>query len=207
MPRRSRGVCYAGPVRRVIAVLVGLAAAAPPVWAAPKGQVVRVERSGVTRISRPLMCNFEGNGGTSLCYGLAPRVGAVGVVFDGERRLGLAVVTSTTSEPSACPVSSGWNYQHAPRGAPVRADGAWIVFDAGLDLERAAVVPSSDPSLPQERSNWGPWLAVDRDGDALADLVVYTNSCDHVAGTCFEHWVADRARRWQRVRTDVYRSC
>lgn len=176
----------------VVVVLWSVAAAA-----APSGRVVRVERSGGSRIA-PRLCDIHGDTGN--CVGDEPRAGQTVVMLDERRVIAEVQIVEATSFAPSCPTL--WSVKtRVLRGAPGDSDGLGVI-DPGLDLGRAHLVDRSRmPSSPSGSPDDEVWRAIDRDGDGAADIVITRYSCDSTgrptatgATYCVDLWARTGAR-------------
>ncbi len=186
-------------------VAAGLDANAGP----RKGKVVRVERSR-GRTSIPRVCDVRGDL-TGTCLGPEPVTGETIAVLDetgvvAEVRIKAATPFSAGS--TSC--TSLWNVTTDV----IRGDVAAVamrtigVSDPELNLRRARNLPREQfPQSPSGRSNEVVVMAVDRDGDATADLVLTQGPCDTSASSsCIDEYVKAGGRLTRVHQTD-FASC
>jgi len=185
----------------VFACVVGafaLSAAAAP---RAKGKVVRVERQRGTAVT-PRVCDVRADkAGT--CLGPEPQIGEVIIVLDengviAEARITEAVAFSTGGS-NAC--QSLWNIKtEVVRGdlttIPLRTIG---VVDPEVHPRKGRMLPKEQfPPPPSGRSDEQVVVAVDRDGDRTADIVLTQNSCDGSSavqgGSCIDEWARVNGR-------------
>lgn len=176
-----------------IAVVLSSAAA----LAGPSGRVVRVERSGSSRIA-PRLCDIHGDTGN--CVGDEPHAGQTVVILDERRVIAEVQIVEATSFSPGCPAL--WSVKtRALRGAVSDGDGIGLI-DAGLDLARAHLIDRSrTPPSPSGSPDDEVWRAIDRDGDGAADIVITRYTCDPagrpVLGgvtNCVDLWARTGAR-------------
>jgi hypothetical protein len=145
-----------------------------PAGAEPSGRVVRVERSGSSRIP-PRLCEVHADGGN--CVGEQPRVGQIVAVLDEHHVAAEVQIVEATPFSPSCPML--WTVKtRLLRGAPTDSDGIGVI-DPGLDLTRAHLInrtqlPSSPSGMPDDEV----WRAIDRDGDGAADILITRYGCD-----------------------------
>lgn len=153
-----------------VALLVSSATAV----AAPSGRVVRVERSGASRIA-PQLCEIHGDTGT--CVGSEPRPGQVVVVLDERRVLAELIVVEASNFSAACAMM--WTVTvRSVRSATGDADGLGVIA-AGLDPARAHLIERSRAlSSPSGTPGDEVWRAIDGDGDGDADILITRYHCD-----------------------------
>ncbi|HEX8112419.1 MAG TPA: hypothetical protein VF516_32035, partial [Kofleriaceae bacterium] len=165
--------------------------------AGPSGRVVRVERSGSSRIP-PRLCEIHGDGGN--CVGDEPRAGQTVAVLDEHHVVAEVQIVEATSFSASCPML--WTVKtRLLRGAPVDSDEIGVI-DPSLDTARAHLInrtqlPSSPSGLPDDEV----WRAIDRDGDGAADILITRYGCDASgrptsAGNpqCIDLWARTGAR-------------
>jgi len=182
-------------VLRSISVAVVLWSAAAV--AGPSGRVVRVERSGGSRIA-PRLCDIHGDTGN--CVGDEPHAGQTVVMLDERRVVAEVQILEATSFSPSCPTL--WSVKtRVLRGAPNDSDGLGVI-DAGLDVNRAHLIDRGRlPSSPSGSPDDEVWRAIDRDGDGAADIVITRYSCDSSgrpttggATYCVDLWARTGAR-------------
>lgn len=172
-------------------------ALSPTALAGPSGRVVRVERSGGSRIP-PRLCEIHGDAGN--CVGEEPRAGQTVAVLDERRVVAEVQILEVASFSSSCPML--WTVKtRLLRGAVPDSDGIGVI-DPSLDLGRAHMInrtqlPSSPSGMPEDEV----WRAIDRDGDGAADILITRYSCDteghpsSAASTfCIDLWARTGAR-------------
>ena len=176
-----------------VAVVLWSAAAV----AGPSGRVVRVERSGGSRIA-PRLCDIHGETGN--CVGDEPHAGQTVVMLDDRRVIAEVQIVEATSFSPSCPTL--WSVKtRLVRGALNDSDGLGVI-DAGLDVNRAHLIDRSRlPSSPSGSPDDEVWRAIDRDGDGAADIVITRYSCDASgrpttggATYCVDLWARTGAR-------------
>lgn len=169
----------------------------PAALAGPSGRVVRVERSGGSRIP-PRLCEIHGDAGN--CVGEEPRTGQTVAVLDERRVVAEVQILEAVSFSPSCPML--WTVKtRLVRGAVPDNDGIGVI-DPSLELGRAHLInrtqlPSSPSGMPDDEV----WRAIDRDGDGAADILVTRYGCDaeghatSTAGTfCIDLWARTGAR-------------
>lgn len=165
--------------------------------ARPSGRVVRVERSGISRIA-PRLCEIHGDTGN--CVGDEPRAGQSVLVLDERRVVAEVQIAEATSFSPSCPML--WTVKVRPvRGAAGDADGIGVI-DPGLDPNRAHLIERGRaPSSPSGSPDDEVWRAIDRDGDGAADILITRYSCDASgrpttggAASCIDLWARTGAR-------------
>jgi hypothetical protein len=192
-----------GGMTRLVAFVVVVGAFAPPATGAPraKGKVVRVERQRGTAVT-PRVCDVRADkAGT--CLGPEPALGELITVLDengviAEVRITEAVAFSTGGT-NAC--QSLWNIKtEIVRGdlasIPLRTIG---VVDPEVHPRKGRMMPKEQfPAPPSGRNDEQVVVAVDRDGDRTADIVLTQNTCDGVSpvpgGSCIDEWARINGR-------------
>jgi hypothetical protein len=171
-------------VRRLALALVlasGTAAAnpvapphAPPAPPPPSGRVVRVERSGISRIA-PRLCDIHGELGN--CVGDEPRPGQIVVVLDEHHVVAEVQILEAASFSASCAML--WTVKtRTLRGSTLEGDGIGVI-DPGLDPNRAHLIERAHlPSSPSGSPDDEVWRAIDRDGDGAADILITRYNCD-----------------------------
>lgn len=192
--------------RALVAVLALWSAAAA---AGPSGRVVRVERSGASRVA-PRLCDIHGDTGN--CVGDEPRPGQVVVLLDERRVVAEVEIVDAASFSTGCPML--WSVKtRALRGASGDSDGVGVI-DAGIDPARAHLIERSRaPVSPSGSPDDEVWRAIDRDGDGAADIVITRYNCDATGrptaggGTsCIDLW-ARTGMRMTRTTQLNFRLC
>jgi hypothetical protein len=202
-----------GGMRLVTMVLVG--AIALPATGAPRvrGKVVRIERARGTAAT-PRVCDVRADkGGT--CLGSEPVIGEVVTVLDetgviAEVRIVEAAAFSTGGTN---PCLSLWNIKtEVVRGdlasIPMRTIG---IVDPEVHPRKGKMLPKEQfPSPPSGRSDEQVVVAVDRDGDRTADILLTQNQCDGTSpipgGSCIDEW-ARVGGRMIRVQQTNFATC
>jgi hypothetical protein len=181
----------------LVACSVAALGLSPAALAGPSGRVVRVERSGGSRIA-PRLCEIHGDAGN--CVGEEPRAGQTVAVLDERRVVAEVQILEASSFLPSCPML--WTVKtRLLRGAVPDNDGIGVI-DPSLDLARAHLIehtrlPSSPSGMPDDEV----WRAIDRDGDGAADILITRYGCDaeghptSTAGTfCIDLWARTGAR-------------
>lgn len=181
----------------LVACSLAALAPAPAALAGPSGRVVRVERSGGSRIP-PRLCEIHGDAGN--CIGEEPHAGQTVAVLDERRVVAEVQILEATTFSDSCPML--WTVKtRLSRGAVPDNEGIGVI-DPSLDLGRAHLInriqlPSSPSGMPEDVV----WQAIDRDGDGAADIVITRYGCDadghpaSAAGTfCIDLWARTGAR-------------
>ncbi len=188
--------------------LIGMRAFAAP---RAKGRVVRVERSRGTA-AIPRVCDIRADySGT--CIGTEPMVGEIVHVIDETGVLAEARITETTPFASGVGTcTSLWNIKtHPVRGdvssVPLRTIG---VVDPQIHPRRGRNLPREQfPPSPSGRPDDIVVMAVDRDGNGTADIVLAQTACDGAsasAGSCIDEY-ANMNGRMVRVHQTNFASC
>lgn len=181
----------------LVASLLEPLALSPAAAAEPSGRVVRVERSGGSRIP-PRLCEIHGDTGN--CVGDEPRAGQTVAVLDERHVVAEVQIVEATSFSPSCPML--WTVKTRPlRGATADADGIGVI-DPSLVAGRAHLLDRSRlPSSPSGMPDDEVWRAIDRDGDGAADILITRYSCDSSgrpgsAGSafCIDVWARTGAR-------------
>jgi hypothetical protein len=181
----------------LVACSLGPLAPSPAAASEPSGRVVRVERSGGSRIP-PRLCEIHGETGN--CVGDEPHAGQTVVVLDEHHVVAEVEILEATSFSPSCPML--WTVKIRPlRGATADTDGIGVI-DPGLVIGRAHLLdrgrlPSSPSGMPDDEV----WRAIDRDGDGAADILITRYSCDasghpgSASGAfCIDVWARTGAR-------------
>jgi hypothetical protein len=202
--------------RLALAGFLAAAAGALAAEAAPRGRVIRVERSPANTV--PRFCSLTASGGDGgLCFG-RPRPGErFAIVAPLEPRLRGEFIVESVAEPTElisrglCPDSD----IHVVKGSfTAGADQGGYVMGlraAKLDPRIARVMP--DVPAPSGRDEESVHFAIDSDADGRADLMVTEYSCD-ASGTptsggsslCFDVYM-DQRGTMRRVQQDILRVC
>lgn len=199
-----------------LACLLLVGATASPAAGAPRGRVVRVERSPAVVV--PRICAMGGGGaGQNMCFG-EPREGDRIVVIDlAERRVRGDFVIESVAEATdlasinVC-ISSGVRSVRGSYASGVEEGGHVIgLRGARLDRRIARVLANVDP--PSGRTDEQVELAIDADGNGSADLLLTQYVCDPNGapasggeGRCLDTYLAQRGVM-RRVQQDILRAC
>lgn len=211
-----------GALRSSAVVLAAAAAVlgAPEAGARP-GEVVRVERPRGLSSTGLRLCpvNLSAQGRVT-CFGERPPApGTRFVLLDGEGSRGHVIARRVQpSEQDRC----GLGYLH-----DVAIDGEISGGDLGVSVavqglgeaDDARVLPYGLRSRsPSGRDEDQVWMAIDRDGDDLADVLATYRECaaepgmplppvgKTVQGLCLDYWALRRGE-WRRLGSDVYYDC
>jgi len=190
-----------GMVRSLCLVLVGAFALPATAAPRPKGKVVRIERQRGTAVT-PRVCDVRADkAGT--CLGPEPTIGELITVLDetgviAEVRISEATAFSTGGN-NAC--QSLWNIKtEVVRGdltsIPMRTIG---VVDPEVHPRKGRMMPKEQfPPPPSGRNDEQVVVAVDRDGDRTADIVLTQNACEGTGsvpgGSCIDEWARVNGR-------------
>ncbi len=183
--------------RSIVLAACWLGALVLPAAAGPSGRVVRVERSGGSRIP-PRLCEIRGDSGN--CIGDEPRAGQIVAVLDEHRVVAEVQILEATSFSPSCPML--WTVKtRLLRGAPTDNDEIGVI-DPSLDTARARLINRAQlPSSPSGLLDDEVWRAIDRDGDGAADILITRYGCDSSgrptsAGSplCIDLWARTGAR-------------
>lgn len=182
-----------GMTRLWCVVLVG--AVALPAVAAPRGRVVRVERTRATSFA-PRICEVRTDQ-TGMCLGARPEIGDLVSVIDESGVVAQVRVTETSEYPPGSQTATCeglWGIKsELVRGdlsvIPIRGIG---VLHPEVHPRKARVIPREQfPPAPSGRSDEQTIAAVDRDGDRVADIVVTQSTCGGSApggGPCLDQY-------------------
>lgn len=206
--------------------LVLPAAAARPRRA---GEIVRLERPRITARVPIQICPVILPGKPMFtCFGgRAPKAGARFTLLDRHGYRGsVRVVRSAPVKPDPCHLESihDVTFERIDSAGPIaavtggrRGDPMVAVRAPGLERMRSRVVIHPQISSPGGKGQ-SVWMAIDRDGDRAADLVVTAYDCSRahppptlrlpgkrVRRYCIDYWV--RGTRWHRAGRDFYLAC
>lgn len=197
---------------RVLAVvLVGSAISAAT--AAPRGKVVRVERQRSSN-APPRVCEIHVDG-TGVCFGAEPRVGDLVMVLDENGVVAETRVTEATpfqtGSSQAC--TALWNV----KSEVVRGDLATVssrnfgVVDGEIHAQKGRIIPKDQyPPAPSGDANDVVMIAVDREGDRTADIILVQSNCDVASGgsggACLDAWARVKGRM-VRVQQTNFATC
>jgi hypothetical protein len=172
---------------------------------APRGRVVRIERTRVVPLVTPVLCVQMLMDGTGLCIGPQPKAGEVIVVVDETQVLAEIRVDTTTKAMANC--DAVWNIGGTVvRGDPTqgRRSRSIGLIDGGVDRQNSRRVPDSKVTRPAPDSRVE--IGIDRDGDGHADVIAAEAACPNVGGECIEFWTR-RAKGMERVWSTNLRAC
>ena len=194
-------------MRSILIVSVAVALGGGDAVASPPAKLQRsshavtahVERSRSRTITALCAHDRGDDGAAATCIGDAPRVGAVAIIISMTGIIGRFTVGEVAPAPSECPSGMLWAVQPSNR-VNLRAAGqpssrgsneAWLVF--GGEFHRGAkAIPTSTASDQLAL------LALDRDGDGIADVKLTTEACALAAGDCVSLFVRDPEWKMQR---------
>ncbi len=201
---------------RVLAVvLVGVAISAASAAPRPHGKVVRVERQRAAN-SPPRVCEIHVDG-AGVCFGAEPIVGDLVMVMDENG------VVATTKVTEAKPFQTGsgsnqvcnalWNV----KSELVRGDLTSVssrnfgVVDAEIHPQKGRIFAKDQfPASPSGDANDVVMIAVDREGDRSADIIVVQSNCDGTSpggsGACLDTWSRVKSRM-VRVQQTNFATC
>jgi hypothetical protein len=166
-------------------VIAGLAAgAAASAHAGPRaGRVVRVERRVRVTPSPPQFFSLTGESSMGT-YGRSPAVGSEVVIVNADGVQGTAVVTGVEPRDGGCRADLwevGFRARWELEPPPVLYTAVGV---QGLALgPRARLVDARGVRAPGGEPTHAVWVALDRDGDQLADALVTAYACDDAAET------------------------
>jgi len=188
--------------------LIGMRALAAP---RAKGRVIRVERSRGTA-AVPRVCDIRGDR-SGTCIGTEPLVGEIVSVLDESGVLAEVKITEATPfATGAGSCTSLWNIKtDLVRGdvssIPIRTIG---IVDPQIHPRRGRNLAREQfPPPPSGRADDQVVVAVDRDGDRVADIVLTQSACEGSSaptGTCLDEY-ANMNGRMVRVHQTNFASC
>ena len=200
---------------RLVVFCLVVGALAVPAIGAPRarGKVVRVERQRGTAMT-PRVCDVRADrAGT--CLGPEPAIGELITVLDETGVIAEVRITEATafSTGGASACQSLWNIKtEVVRGdltsIPLRTIG---VVDSDVHPRKGRMLPKEQfPQPPSGRSDEQVVVAVDRDGDREADIVLTQNTCDGSGpvpgGSCIDEWARVNGRL-VKVQQTNFASC
>ncbi len=195
-----------GDMRLPGALLVATTAViALPAIAAPRGRVVRVERTRAFPLITPILCFQVQTDGTGLCIGPQPHTGDVIVLVDETQVIAEVRVDGITKAMPSCDVV--WNIQGSVLRGDVTAgkrSRTMGLIDGNIDRKEARRVP--DDKIVKPTPDTKVELGIDRDGDGTADVVVAQSTCQGTGNDCIEFWTR-RAHGLERVWSSNLRIC
>ena len=178
-----------------VVLVGGLVGLAPQSFAKPAGKVVRVERArGVG--STPRVCDVRPSG-AGTCIGSAPIPGEIIVVLDENGVLAQVRILDATGYSTGGPIAC--DHLWAIKTELVRGDLTNVaqravgVVDPAVQPRKARVLAKERyPSPPSGKVDEHVVVAVDRDGDHEADILLTQSSCDgsgsFVGGACIDQY-------------------
>ena len=188
--------------------LIGMRAFAGP---RAKGKVVRVERSRGTA-AIPRVCDIRGDR-SGTCLGSEPMVGEIVSVLDETGVLAEVRITEATAFATGVGTcTSLWNIKtDVVRGdvssIPLRTIG---VVDPQIHPRRGRNLTREQfPPSPSGRPDDQVVIAVDRDGDGAADILMTQTACDGAgasSGSCLDEY-ANMNGRMVRVHQTNFATC
>jgi hypothetical protein len=196
-------------------LLVG--APAPAAEAAPRGRVVRVERSVASVVPRICAMGGGARSGQNLCFGEPHDGDRIAVIDLAEKRVRgefvIEAVTEATelSSLNLC-ISTGVRSVRGSYASGVE-EGGHIIGLRGAKLNRRVARVLSNVAAPSGRADEQVELAIDADGNGQADLLLTQYVCDGDGapaaggeGRCFDTYMEQRGGM-RRVQQDILRAC
>jgi hypothetical protein len=199
-----------------LGAVVLVAAAALAAEGAPRGRVVRVERTIAATV--PRICAMGGGTrGQNMCFG-DPRVGdRIAVIDMAEKRVRGEYVIESVSEATELSslglcISSGVKSVRGSYAAGAE-EGGHVMGLRGARLSRKLTQVLTSVPAPSGRTDETVELAIDADGNGHADLVLTQYPCDANGvpasggdGRCFDTYLEQRGGL-RRVQQDILRAC
>jgi hypothetical protein len=146
--------------------------------AAPRGKVVRVERAHGDRVGIPRLCEIESNGKGTCLGGVAEvRVGEIAIVVDSQSVVAQMRIDEVSIMSATCPMLTTIHGTFLGTGSFVKNGQAFGVIDGGVDPDRGRLIADVN-SLPSPNGIDRVSIAIDRDGDQVADIEMTTGACD-----------------------------
>jgi hypothetical protein len=177
--------------------------------AAPRtrGKYVRVERTR-TATSIPRVCEVRDASG-GVCFGPAPMIGDIVTLLSEQRVIAEIRVTDSqeyATRGAACP--GLYNIKVELMRGDFDPDESTIgIVDRDLDPRAARKVTRAEhPASPSGRPNESVQIAVDREGDGVADILVVQSDCDGQGQLCLDEW-ARVDRKMVRVVQTNFSNC
>lgn len=198
-------------MRVLTVVLVGAVASAAVAAPRPHGKVVRVERQRASSAA-PRICEVHVDG-SGVCFGAQPMVGDLVMVMDengviAETKVSEALAFQTSSTMTC---NALWNI----KSDLVRGDLA-NVSSRNFGVVDPEIHPRKGHTLSKDLFPPSPsgdaadivMIAVDRDGDRSADIIVTQSNCDNTGagGTCLDAWTRQKGRM-VRVQQTNFATC
>jgi hypothetical protein len=172
--------------------------------AAPHGKVVRVERHADGPIAEPRLCQFQSRDVTGVCLGLV-KAGDVAVILSNDAVVGEVRIDESHATKDGCEVLE--NVKGTLISGAVTQMNLGIV-SGGIDRTRGRLMPdTANIASPNGRDQVR--VAVDRDGDGVADIVMTQSQCDANSspGSCFDMWASGSGRVMHQVLHVNLQSC
>lgn len=191
-------------LRLTCAVLVGASFVMPAI-AAPKGKVVRVERTRTFPLVTPVICFQMQSDGTGLCVGPQPKQGDIIVLVDESAVLAEIKVEGMTKAMPSCDVV--WQVNGSVIKGDVsagRRSKTMGLIDAGID--RSAARRIAEDKIAKPTPDTRVEIGIDRDGDGQADMLVAQGTCPGVGNECLEFW-SRRPKGLEKVWSSNLRAC
>lgn len=175
-----------------------------------KGKVVRVERARVAS-AIPRICDVRNEDG-GICFGPKPEVGDIVSVLTETRVIAEVRVTETQDylprggAGGACPGLHAIKVELL-RGAFDPDSQTVGVVDRDLDIRTARKLPRSrHPESPNRRPEESVQIAIDRQNDGVADILVVQSDCDGQGQLCLDEW-ARVDKKMVRVQQTNFTNC
>jgi hypothetical protein len=201
---------------KLAVVLVGAAISAAAAAPRPpaKGKVVRVERHRASN-APPRVCEIHSDGG-GVCFGAEPVVGDVVMVMDENGVIAETKITEATAFSTGANNNQVCNALWNVKSDLLRGDLTNVtsrnfgVVDAEIHPQKGRVLKEQLPPSPSGEASDVVMIAVDRDGDRNADIIVVQSNCDGLApgggGACLDSWARVKGRMI-RVQQTNFATC
>jgi hypothetical protein len=191
------------------ATAFGLATAAPRPH---KGKVVRVERSRAAN-APPRVCEIHTDG-SGVCIGAEPGIGDVVMVMNDSGVVAETKITEAAGFATGSNQVCGalWNVKSdLLRGDLTNVTARnFGVVDAEIHPQKGRIVGKEQTIVSPGDPSDTVIVAVDRDGDRTADIIVVQSNCDGLApgggGACLDSWARVKGRM-VRVQQTNFATC
>ncbi|MFN0252335.1 MAG: hypothetical protein ACKV2T_36000 [Kofleriaceae bacterium] len=193
----------------LVGAVVSTAAAAPRPH---RGKVVRVERSRAAD-TPPRVCEIHTDG-SGVCIGTEPAIGDVVMVMNDSGVVAETKITEATGFSTGGNQVCGalWNVKSdLLRGDLTNLTARnFGVVDAAIHPQKGRIVGKDQTPVSPGDASDAVIVAVDRDGDRTADIIVVQSNCDGLSpgggGACLDSWARVKGRM-VRVQQTNFATC
>jgi hypothetical protein len=143
--------------------------------AAPHGKVVRIVRDRESRASNPRLCEIESSG-KGTCLGPV-HSGDLAIVVDAKSVVAQLRIDEVTIMQPSCPSLVSVQGKFQGNGSFQKAGPAFGIIDGDVDPVRGRLILETG-TTPSPNGHDRVVIAIDRDGDQTADILMTQGACD-----------------------------